>query len=62
MFSFMDGISLYNQIHMAPLDEEKTAFYTLIGTYYYTVMSFGLKNVIATYQRAMQHIFCRQDV
>ena len=57
MFPFMDGFSGYNQIRMAPEDEEKTAFYTPVGTYCYTVMPFGLKNAGATYQRAMQHIF-----
>ena len=57
MFSFMDGFSGYNQIHMAPEDEEKTAFYTPIGVYCYTMMPFGLKNAGATYQRAMQFIF-----
>jgi hypothetical protein len=51
-FSFMDGFSGYNQIHMAPRDEEFTAFHTLKGIYYYKVMPFGLKNIGATYQRA----------
>jgi len=32
---------------------EKTTFVTLWGTFYYKVMSFGLKNARATYQRAM---------
>ena len=49
MFSFMDGFSGYNQIKMAPEDEEKTAFYTPVGVYCYRVMSFGLKNAGATY-------------
>jgi len=49
MFSFMDGYSGYNQICMATRDAEKTAFRTLIGNFYYTVMPFGLKNVGATY-------------
>ena len=55
--SFMDGFSSYNQIHMAPRDEEFTAFRTLKGIYCYKVIPFGLKNVGATYQRAMQRIF-----
>ena len=50
MFSFMDGFSRYNQIRMAPKDAEKTAFRTLMGNFYYTVMPFGLKNTGATYQ------------
>ncbi|KAL0368461.1 UNVERIFIED_CONTAM: Transposon Tf2-12 polyprotein [Sesamum calycinum] len=55
--SFMDGSSGYNQIRMAPADEELTAFRTPKGIYCYKVMPFGLKNVGATYQRAMQKIF-----
>nr|XP_011465143.1 PREDICTED: uncharacterized protein LOC101299390 [Fragaria vesca subsp. vesca] len=55
--SFMDGFSGYNQIKMAPEDEELTAFRTPKGVYCYTVMSFGLKNAGATYQRAMTYIF-----
>ena len=54
--SFMDGSSGYNQIRMAPKDEELTAFCTPKGIYCYKVMPFGLKNVGATYQRAMQKI------
>jgi hypothetical protein len=56
-FSFMDGSSGYNQIRMAPEDEELTAFQTSKGIYCYKVMPFGLKNAGATYQRAMQKIF-----
>ena len=41
---------------MAPEDREKTAFTTPWGTYCYRVMSFGLKNTGATYQRAMTTI------
>ena len=37
---------------MPPEDWEKTAFTTPWGTYFYRVMSFGLKNAGATYQRA----------
>ncbi|KAL0293309.1 UNVERIFIED_CONTAM: Transposon Tf2-12 polyprotein [Sesamum radiatum] len=55
--SFMDGSSRYNQIRMAPADEELTAFCTPKGIYCYKVMPFGLKNAGATYQRAMQKIF-----
>ncbi|XP_038679469.1 uncharacterized protein LOC119980745, partial [Tripterygium wilfordii] len=56
-FSFMDGFSGYNQIKMAPEDREKTTFITLWGTFCYKVMSFGLKNAGATYQRAMVTLF-----
>jgi len=57
LFSFMDGFSGYNQIKMAPEDMEKTTLVTLWGTFYYKVMFFGLKNVGATYQRAMVSLF-----
>jgi len=49
LFLFMDGFSGYNQIKIAPEDVEKTTFITLWGTFCYKVMSFGLKNVEATY-------------
>ncbi|KAG9442226.1 hypothetical protein H6P81_018080 [Aristolochia fimbriata] len=55
--SLMDGSSGYNQIRMDPKDEEKTAFRTPKGIFCYKVMSFGLKNARATYQRDMQRIF-----
>ena len=50
MLSFMDGFSGYNQILMALEDREKTTFIIEWGTYCYKFMSFGLKNVGATYQ------------
>ncbi|KAL0448150.1 UNVERIFIED_CONTAM: Polyprotein P3 [Sesamum latifolium] len=55
--SFMDGSFGYNQIRMAPADEELTVFRTPKGIYCYKVIPFGLKNAGATYQRAMQRIF-----
>ena len=57
LFSFMDGLSGYNQIKMAPEDMENTTFVTLWGRFCYKVMSFGLKNAGATYQRAMVALF-----
>ncbi|KAG9450285.1 hypothetical protein H6P81_010250 [Aristolochia fimbriata] len=57
VLSFMDGSSGYNQIRMDPKDEELTAFRTPKGIFCYKVMSFGLKNAGATYQRGMQNIF-----
>ena len=50
MFSFMDGFSGYNHIKMALRDAEKIAFRTPMGNFYYTMMSFGLKNAGVTYQ------------
>ncbi|XP_074271002.1 uncharacterized protein LOC141594921 [Silene latifolia] len=55
--SFMDCTAGYNQIQMAPEDEEATGFRTPKGIFFYKVMPFGLKNAGATYQRAMQKIF-----
>ncbi|XP_074315668.1 uncharacterized protein LOC141651875 [Silene latifolia] len=55
--SFMDCTAGYNQIQMAPEDQEATAFRTPKGIFCYTVMPFGLKNAGATYQGAMQKIF-----
>jgi len=53
----MNGFLGYNQIKMAPEDMEKTTFITLWGMFCYKVMPFGLKNVGATYQRAMVALF-----
>ena len=51
LLTFMDAFSGYNQLLMAEEDQEKTAFVTSQGLYYYRVMPFGLKNAGATYQR-----------
>ena len=40
-------------------DQEKTAFVTSQGLYGYRVMSFGLKNSGATYERLVNQIFCK---
>ena len=45
----MDAFVNYNQIRMAPEDEEKIAFVTDRGLFYYRMIFFGLKNVGATY-------------
>ena len=56
-FSFMDGLSGYTQIKMAPEDMEKTTFVTQWGTFCYKVMPFGMKNAGAIYQHAMVALF-----
>ena len=60
LLTFMDAFSGYNQILMAEEDQEKTAFVTSQGLYYYRVMLFGLKNVGATYQRLVNEMFKKQ--
>jgi hypothetical protein len=59
ILSFMDGNAGYNQIFMAPEDIHKTAFRVprAVGLFEYVVITFGLKNAGATYQRAMNYIF-----
>jgi hypothetical protein len=52
--SFLDCYSGYHQIALLPDDEDKTAFITPHGIYCYKVMTFGLKNAGATYQKAIQ--------
>lgn len=57
--SFLDGNAGYNQIFMAEEDMSKTAFRCpgFVGLFEWVVMTFGLKNAGATYQRAMNLIF-----
>jgi hypothetical protein len=59
IISFLDGNAEYNQIFMAEEDAPKTAFICpgFIGLFEWVVMTFGLKNAGATYQRAMNLIF-----
>jgi hypothetical protein len=59
IFSFLDGNSGYNQIFMAEEDISKTAFICprFVGLFEWIVMTFGLKNAGATYQRAMNLFF-----
>lgn len=56
----MDAYSCYNQIKMDPLDASKTTFMTSNKNYHYEVMSFGLKNAGATFQRSLDKIFEKQ--
>jgi hypothetical protein len=51
--SFLDGFSGYNQIQIAPEDQDKTTFTLPWGTYIYKVLPFGLCNTPTTFQRAI---------
>ena len=57
LLTFMDAFFGYNQIRMAPEDEEKITFITNRVLYCYRVMPFGLKNTGVTYQQLMNKIF-----
>ena len=60
LLSFMDAYSDYNQIPMHLPNQKHTSFVTNLGYYCYKVMSFGLKNVEATYQRLINRMFANQ--
>lgn len=57
MISLLDGFSGYNQVLVHPDDQQKTTFTTPWGTFMYVKMPFGLMNVQATFQRAMDFAF-----
>ncbi|CAM8940544.1 unnamed protein product [Rhodiola kirilowii] len=56
-FCFLDGFSGYNQIPIAPEDQEKTTFTCPFGTFAFRRMSFGLCNAPDTFQRVVTSIF-----
>ena len=56
-YCFLDGYWGYNQIPIAPEDQERTTFTCLYGTFAYRRMSFGLCNALSIFQRCMMSIF-----
>ena len=56
-FCFLDGYFGYNQIAIAPEDQEKTTFTCSYGTFAFRRMPFGLCNALATFQRCMMSMF-----
>jgi hypothetical protein len=56
-FYFMDGFLGYNQIQIKLEDQHKTTFICPWGNFAYQKIPFGLKNIGATFQRAMNSSF-----
>ena len=52
-YCFLDGYSGYNQIPIAPEDQEKTTFTCPFGTFAYARVPFRLCNAPATLQRCI---------
>jgi hypothetical protein len=61
LLSFLDAYLGYHQISLAIDDEEKIAFITPFGIFYYTKMAFRLKNEGATYQKCV-HIILENQI
>jgi hypothetical protein len=56
-YCFLDGYNGYNQIAIAPKDQEKTTFTCPFGIFANRRMSLGLFNAPTTFQRCMMSIF-----
>ena len=56
-YCFLDGYSSYNQIAIAPEDQEKTTFTCPYGTFAFRMMPFRLCDGPATFQIFMMAMF-----
>jgi len=59
VFTSLDCTTGYWQVPLRKDDQEKTAFTTHCGIYYWLSMPFGLTNAPATFQRALDFILSR---
>jgi hypothetical protein len=57
LLSFLDAYSGFHQIQMSREDMKHTAFVIVDELYCYVVMSYGLKNALPTFVRAMSKTF-----
>jgi hypothetical protein len=53
----MDGYNGYNQVKMAKINKEKIIYISKWSAYAYKVMSFGLCNVLVTFQKVITKAF-----
>jgi len=53
----LDGFLVYNQVLVVEEDISKKTFITPWINYAYVIIPFRLKNMGATFQRAMDHVF-----
>ncbi|KAF9762731.1 Retrovirus-related Pol polyprotein from transposon [Nosema granulosis] len=60
-FSCLDATSGYYQLAMSERDKEKTAFAWKGGLFEFNRMPFGLCNAPATFQRAMDNVFRKEN-
>lgn len=56
-YYFLVGYIGYNQIVIAPKDQENTTFTSLYGSFSFRCISFGLCNALATFQQCTMAIF-----